>query len=1126
MLGDKMIAPMTYRKDRRWRDSLCAVGIAFCLMTGSLGAETLEEAVRARHFEEAMARIHDRLSQANSQERTRLLLLLADCQVQLSLAKDAQESLRAIDPRTAPLAFFRVRGQLQHLNGNDSLAQKDFLQALKLATRPEEKIRPLCELALLDSEVVGRERAEKLWSEALELVSSHHLSSEEWMLVYRTRYELLIRSGNPQGALDLCRLARVNLDGESNKRGLVWSYLGEINSLKSLGRFEDAEVVWHRALEASERSSAAVLLMWGYPTLYERNDTPASRRVLVELEKHWASSSEYWSEFERYHVRMLQAQIWLHGLDDPERGLEYLRLAEPLASDTARPSGDHMTVRASFHKFSDGPSSDIEQVLWLQLRCYLKLRKPAEEVNEFMEQKLGLLPVRERPAWLITLGKRYAPSDPKRAQSLFARAVEGTSGNLRGRLLAEMMDTFYELGQLTFARKKAGELQSYLSGLDPSESYEVLRYVVPQSLDREWSQSLWSRVWEANDDNANRRVFNRLTADSGQQAAFEKTLQQHFEQCQTSGDRLAALHALCLQVQLMILQGRYAEALALGEKGQKLDLETRNYDTQLEQLISYAHFRLDEPVEALRSVRRARQTYSQSERYSSSDAEFDCAQLEIGFLLDLQQFELALELTEAYQSWNDGQDSWTIALSRSYALIKLQKWEEALDALRGLEDESSDSLFAVAVKCHRAATFSAMGRKAEALEQLEAAWELAAKLESVRQCDVVLLWYKLDPKTAPLDAVAKQLRTLPDYSQDNPAVSRLLALAGLESSSKNSSTNRWLSQVEFLRQANELMASQPEMATTVPLLPASLVQQAKDLRPNEVKVEYYVGPSDLIMMVVASEGFAVHRLTLERKILEDWAARVRTDPAIARQLGRILIDPLEPECEGKTLTILGHGPLLSLPWDLLRLRDDKLVQRHQWRLWAGPTLSPQAAKWGGPYHVLALGGVRGSKLPASQREVEALTSTGIGSVEVLTGESATKKRLEELLPRAEVLHLATHSTPTEIELSDGALTIDEVYSLPLRPGALVVLSSCEGADPGGQERGPVNLAAAFLAAGASEVVAGTDRVADADAEALFVEFYKQLAAGLAPSAALQQAKLSRMAVDPDGDWSKFVLLGD
>ena len=331
---------------------------------------------------------------------------------------------------------------------------------------------------------------------------------------------------------------------------------------------------------------------------------------------------------------------------------------------------------------------------------------------------------------------------------------------------------------------------------------------------------------------------------------------------------------------------------------------------------------------------------------------------------------------------------------------------------------------------------------------------------------------------------------------------------------------------EFLSRAGELMLRHPSLATTVPLLPASLSRQSETLQPNEAKVEYYLGANELVILVVASEGFAVHQLAVKRETLEDWIEKVRTDPEAARQLGRILVDSLGPECNEKTLTILGHGPLLSMPWDLLQLRDGKLIQHHQWRLWAGPSFTRHSAISGGPYQVLALGGAKDSKLPASRREVEALAGTGVGSVKALTGEAANQAELTRLMPHADILHLATHSTATELHLSGGVLGIDSIYSLPLKPGALVVLSSCEGADPGEQERGPVNLASAFLAAGASEVIAGLDRVLDDDAEALFTEFYKGMAAGLTPSAALQKAKLTRLKANPNGDWSKFVLLGD
>lgn len=776
---------------------------------------------------------------------------------------------------------------------------------------------------------------------------------------------------------------------------------------------------------------------------------------------------------------MMQAQIWLHGFNDAQQGLHYLNLAEPLASREPRPAGERMSIQMNFHKFGEGQSSDIEQVLWLQLRCFRELEHEPTEITAFMRSKLDLLPDRERPAWLFTLGKRTLPQNPALAAEYFQQALEGTSGFTRGLLLSEMMDTFYEYGQTSYGREKENQLQTWLSEKSSvSKSFEVFRYVVPQSLDREWSQTLWGEMRGPYYSIDNRRLFIRLFGS--QLAPMEKELSRAIEDSEVSDTHYDAPRNLCLKAQLLVLQGRYAEALAVCEKGQSLDRDTKNFYDQFERLASYAHHRLGESEKALRKVRRAREQYANSGRYGAADFELDCSLLEIGYLLEAGRFEQAIELAARYQPISEGQDKRALAMALSRAYLQTDRYEQAWKELANLEKEVPNSVFAASVMSHRASILQAWGRESESLEYLDAASSLARSLDTDRQRDV---------------------------KPDKPEATG------------------WLTRNEFLRLTGDITLAHPDFSTTVGLLPSNLVQQADRLAPDEALVEYFAGERELVILLVSSEGFAVRRLAVDRDTLYQWIKKVRTDEDSARQLGRVLIEPLGPLCAGRRLTLIGHGPLFSLPWDLLELHDGPMVRLHQWRLWAGPALSESALGSTGPHRLLALGGISGLALPASRREVESLKDSGFGSVEVLTGLSANTENLRKLLPEADVLHLATHSTTTEIQLSDRALLLSEVYSLPLRTGALVVLSSCEGADPGKQERGPVTLAAAFLAAGASEVIAGTDRVGDAEAEALFTEFYRALGSGLSPSAALRHAKLKRREANPGGDWSKFVLIG-
>ena len=1080
----------------RLKTCLLIAFLTFFIALGSVTADTLEDSIRARNFHEAMSRIQKQLPEATEEERQRLLLLLADCQVQLNQLQEAQETLAHLDPRTSPARFFRIRGQYQNHKGEESLADRDFRQALKLSGSVEDKIDALCELTLLHA---GTDKSERLWSQALEEASTANIPPQSWTNIYRTRYEILIQTGQTQAALDFCRLMRRGLEKLSDKRGLVWAYLAEIDSLKRLNRFEDAENVWHRALAAAGEHSAPVLLMWGYPTLYDRDDPPALRRVLSEVEKHW-SSSDKWSDYERYHVRMMQAQIWLHGFNDARQGLRYLQLAEPLASTEPRPAGERMSVQMNFHKFGEGQSSDIEQVLWLQLRCFRELQYDSSEITAFMKSKLDLLPAGERPAWLFTLGKRTLPEEPDLAADYFVRSLEDSSGFTRGLLLSEMMDTFYQYGLVAHGREKESQLQSWLSERSKmSERFEVFRYVVPQSLDREWSQNLWSGVWSPQGSFDDRRIFLRLFGDRLDE--MEKELSRVIKESEASANHFETPGNLCLKAQLLVLQGRYAEALAVCEKGQSLDRDTKNFYHQFERLASYAHQRLGENKVALERVRRAREQYAKSGRYGAEDFELDCALLEVGYLLDAGRLEEAIDLCTDYKPRSEGQDKRALAMALSRAHLQSERYQPAWDELAELETEVPHSIFAAAVMSQRAAILHAQGRHDESRESLKSALALARSLESERQRDVISMWREIDPETSPTQVPEAQAMS------DVPE------------------TDGWLTRTDFLRLSGDIMLAHPEFSTTVELLPRSLVSQAARLESDAALVEYFMGERELVILLSSSDGYAIRRLAVDRDTLQQWMGKVRTDEESARQLGRVLVEPLEPICAGRRLTLVGHGSLLSLPWDLLQLKKGPMVQLYEWRLWAGPSISESALNSKGPHRVLALGGVSGLRLPGSEREVKAIKDSGFGSVDALTGPAANTENLKRLLPEADVLHLATHSTPTEIQLSDRMLPLNEVYALPLRTGSLVVLSSCEGADPGEQQRGPVTLAAAFLAAGASEVIAGTDRVGDEETEALFIEFYQALGEGLSPSSALRWAKLKRREANPDGDWSKFVLMG-
>ncbi len=185
-------------------------------------------------------------------------------------------------------------------------------------------------------------------------------------------------------------------------------------------------------------------------------------------------------------------------------------------------------------------------------------------------------------------------------------------------------------------------------------------------------------------------------------------------------------------------------------------------------------------------------------------------------------------------------------------------------------------------------------------------------------------------------------------------------------------------------------------------------------------------------------------------------------------------------------------------------------------------------------------------LPFTREEADAIAAClGKDRVTLLTGAGATEKRFDgEPLASYRIIHLAAHSVIDErhpqisaVVLAldddsreDGFLTIRELYGLEL-DADLVVLSACRSS--GGEAvrgEGPVALARPFLTAGASAAVVTLWPVSDRSTAAFMAAFYRGLARGLDPVAALAGARRALLASDRPAwrlpfHWAPFVLVG-
>lgn len=376
-------------------------------------------------------------------------------------------------------------------------------------------------------------------------------------------------------------------------------------------------------------------------------------------------------------------------------------------------------------------------------------------------------------------------------------------------------------------------------------------------------------------------------------------------------------------------------------------------------------------------------------------------------------------------------------------------------------------------------------------------------------------------------------------------------------------------------------------------------------RLNSTIVTYWVGNDEIHMWVVRADG-AVHgaRVAVARARLDALlrsvtpfapppgapspaqtiasAAATRGEAPIQlavsanpgwRTLYDLLVQPIEkelPRKPGARLTIVPHGPLLSLPFAALRGPDGRyLIERftiHE--VPAGAVLKYTAARRQadartGPALLVAdpaspprVPGERPlPRLNGAREEVQAISRLLRTKPTVLQSADATEHRVLEAVPGKRVIHFATHAIVRETDplssflalgadaSADGRLTSEKMYGLRL-DADLVVLSACRSAGGVMTGDGIAALARAFFYAGTPSLVASVWDVADEPTKYLLPEFYRRWLNGADKATALRAAQLAlirqlragtisistragRVAIPEDPEfWAGFVLLGE
>ena len=377
-----------------------------------------------------------------------------------------------------------------------------------------------------------------------------------------------------------------------------------------------------------------------------------------------------------------------------------------------------------------------------------------------------------------------------------------------------------------------------------------------------------------------------------------------------------------------------------------------------------------------------------------------------------------------------------------------------------------------------------------------------------------------------------------------------------------------LSPVEYARQRKEM--------GLVRRRPASVADLQAQLRQGEAIVEYVMDEKASYAIEINRAGLKIHNLPARTEIgnlSRTFVTAIRngTDSqSSARELYKQLIAPLRSQ-NISSLIIVPDGPLHLVPFGAL-VNDAGGYLNSEFNLSAAPsatiyyTLSrtPRAVAARKPFLGVAfsppsqsskgLGSatravtdLRAGSLKPLQFGHEEITEAAkvFGSQSVtLDGSQASEEALKaEPLADFKVIHLAAHGVSDELdpdrtalvfapgsESEDGLWQAREIRRTRLNAD-VVVLSACEtGSGKLQGQEGVMNLARAFLTAGARSVVASLWDVDDRSTATLMESFYEHLKAGLTVKEALRQAQLD--FIKNYGDkakpnlWAGFEVIGD
>jgi len=325
---------------------------------------------------------------------------------------------------------------------------------------------------------------------------------------------------------------------------------------------------------------------------------------------------------------------------------------------------------------------------------------------------------------------------------------------------------------------------------------------------------------------------------------------------------------------------------------------------------------------------------------------------------------------------------------------------------------------------------------------------------------------------------------------------------------------------------------------------SELIATARRLRST--LVAYWVASDRVFIWVVSGDGTVrASQVPVRMSRLQDLVRAAtplvdsRGDSAVRpwRELHGLLIKPIRavlPHAPGALLTIVPHGPLMSLPFAGLQDEKGRYLLEDYTLHYApgGAVLQFTAAR----RHAAS----RQGRILLVSDPVPPTLSSLDRPLPRLPGARAESRAIGRLIPRPRVtaledaaagegavraaaagksvLHFATHAVVRDDDPfssflavgqtgeDDGLLTAREIYGLRL-DADLVVLSACRSGSGRVIGDGIATFARAFIYAGAPSIVASLWDVADEPTNRLLPQFYRAWLGGASKARALRAAQL-------------------